>query len=137
MPLYSSNYRLKTNPNEYDWMQNNIPEDAANYAPSSGNTDFLGSIGQGAASGAIGGSALGPWGTIGGGLLGAAGAGLQAYQEEQAKKQAQANLDREFAYKKQQDEQQQGNVNRTMGMNAIAGMKDDFKTALYRALTRG
>jgi hypothetical protein len=126
---------LKTNPNEYDWMQNNIPEDAANYAPSSGNTDFLGSAPASAPP--AGGSSISPWTQIGGGVLGAVGAGLSAYEQEQERKRQQANEDRDFAFKKQQAEQQQGNVNRTFGMNAIAGMKDDFKTALYRALTRG
>jgi hypothetical protein len=87
MSLYSSNYRLKTNPNEYDWMQNNIPEDAANYAPSSGNTDFLGSASSSAPP--AGGSSISPWTQIGGGVLGAVGAGLSAYEQEQERKRRQ------------------------------------------------
>lgn len=69
-------------------------------------------------------------GPIAGGIFGAIGAGMNASEDRKYR-------NRLFDYQKQQDKIQQGNVDRQMGMNSLSFLRDDFKTALYRSLTRG
>lgn len=69
-------------------------------------------------------------GPIAGGIFGAIGAGMNANDDRKYR-------NRLFDYQKQQDALQQKNTERQMGMNSLSFLRDDFKTALYRSLTRG
>lgn len=46
-----------------------------------GSQDTVSAVGQGAAQGAMGGAALGPWGALAGGVIGAGGAAINASDE--------------------------------------------------------
>lgn len=116
MPLDYRNYRLGVG-SQYTPQSSNIGIDwSALGSGALGGASGMGGVAGGAASGALGGMALGPWGALGGAVLGAGGAALNAIEE------------------RKQQEQQQKNINRQMGMNALSLMRDDFKTALYRSM---
>jgi len=95
--------------------------------------DLAAKTGQGAA----GGSTLGPWGAVAGGALGAAGAGIDAAEAERLRKEEEKKIAENTLYNRGQDAKANFNTERQLASNSLAGMKDDYKTALYRALGRG
>ena len=94
---------------------------------------LLESGGKGAATG----SALGPWGSLAGGVLGFAGAGLTAAKEAEQLEEQRWREDERFDWQKTMDKKGQFNTERQLGQNTLQSMRGGFKEALYRALTKG
>jgi hypothetical protein len=83
------------------------------------------------------GNAITPWTTLAGGVLGAAGAGLTAYEEEQRRKEEEEFRKKQFDWQQTMDKKGQFNTERQLGQNTLQSMRGSFKDAVYRALTKG
>lgn len=126
MGLNPSNYGLKLNRPNLDWLNTNDP--TSPLASSGGRPSMLGSIGGGAASGAAMGSMLGPIGAAAGGVLGAIGSGLSGMKEQQRYEDEQERLKREEEFRKKQAAQSQFNTERSLGiqgMDMLAGIRSN------------
>lgn len=104
-----------------------------------------GGMATGAGSGAVAGATIGSVvpvvgtgiGALAGGLLGAAGAGLSGAEENEKEKRLEEERKGNFDWQKTMDKKGQFNTERQLGMNALTGMREGFRGALYRALTKG
>jgi hypothetical protein len=82
-------------------------------------------------------TAINPWIGLAGLGVSAVGSGIQGAEQNKLLEQQLAQDQQKFNWQKKMDTQSQANQQRQLGMNALTGMKDDFKNALYRAFTRG